>query len=716
MADKKETLILDFEADTDEAEVSIEKLTAANKRLREERKKVDLTTEEGIKTIKRINKELDENNETIKNNSSALEKQRLNIGNYGSAIDKLIPGFESFRSSLDSIKSGFGSFTKSIDGATLAQRAFLLPVALIIAAVALLMSWFSRTEAGADTLAKIMAQLGAVFNVIADRAAALGGAVAKLFTGDFLGAMKDAKAAFSGVGDEIMREADEAGKLAEILDELEDRERSYKVAASATTLEIKRLVAESKNRKLSEEDKIKLLEKATNLEIESNKKLKLIKQDALSQLIRETQLTDEGGKMKQKWDETQLEFAERMINNELIQKDVKDKLAEGIIAYNSVEGDSLVIQEKLQNQIDNNLEKQKIREEKQAEIAAKERERLQQLDEKQQAVYLAEAQRTEDLIAKKKLANDKLLEGTIERLDKQREAEEKDFEDSIKIEEDAAEKTEEIEWATLAKKLEIWTKAHEKELELAVKSIDAAADVANKITNAFVGSYKVQENELAVKLANEKTLLNEGYQAELKLLEKRYADGEISREDYDKSIIALNQRFQAYEKNAEIEQGKALNDIKRKEFEANKKNSIAQAVADAARAIIGAMAATFGGPILKGIAAAAIATFTAIKINQIKNTEFVPTTFRQGGYTGDGDQDQIAGLTHKREFVMPAPVVAQFGKDHFQSYLDGAAIANAGGGGMGANGGSSPTVYVSWKEFTDFKNQMDVKASIVEAA
>ena len=49
---------------------SIENLTKANKELREERKKLDLQSEQGQKRAQEINKQLDANTEIIKENSA----------------------------------------------------------------------------------------------------------------------------------------------------------------------------------------------------------------------------------------------------------------------------------------------------------------------------------------------------------------------------------------------------------------------------------------------------------------------------------------------------------------------------------------------------------------------------------------------------------------------------------------------------------------------
>ena len=52
-----------------------------------------------------------------------------------------------------------------------------------------------------------MSSFGAIIDVIIDRIAKFGGAIAKFFSGDFSGAAKDMKDSFSGIGKEISNEA-----------------------------------------------------------------------------------------------------------------------------------------------------------------------------------------------------------------------------------------------------------------------------------------------------------------------------------------------------------------------------------------------------------------------------------------------------------------------------------------------------------------------------
>jgi len=251
-------------------------------------------------------------------------------------FDKLNDTLEKQTSTLSTLSPALGATTNGFIATGKAMWAAFManPITAIIigvvSAIAGLVKIFTSTEEGGDMLAKTMAQLGAIFNVIYDRAAMLGGALVKLFTGDFRGAANDAADAVSGVADEMSREAKIAGELADILDKLEDRERSYGVAASSTTLEIKRLIAESKNRKLSEEEKNKLLQKSLDLEIASNKVISKIREDELEAAIRKIQMTTEGAKLEQEENETRLEFAQRLVDADAIQGEARDELANRI--------------------------------------------------------------------------------------------------------------------------------------------------------------------------------------------------------------------------------------------------------------------------------------------------------------------------------------------------------------------------------------------------
>lgn len=127
-------------------------------------------------------------------------------------------------------------------------------IGAIVVVLGSLIAYLSKTQAGTELLSKGMAAIGAIVNVFIDRLAKLGGALVKLFSGDFTGAFNDAKGALSGVGDEIARETKLAWELKEVQDQLIKQEvmLSMKRAASRKDIEKLKLIADDTTKSLKE--------------------------------------------------------------------------------------------------------------------------------------------------------------------------------------------------------------------------------------------------------------------------------------------------------------------------------------------------------------------------------------------------------------------------------------------------------------------------------
>jgi hypothetical protein len=96
----KEKIILE-----DKESGTLERIAAANSKLRKERAKLNLETDKGKKRLVEINGTLDKNNELIKESSDVMKKQRLNVGNYEGAIAKLDGAFGGMLGSIkDSVE------------------------------------------------------------------------------------------------------------------------------------------------------------------------------------------------------------------------------------------------------------------------------------------------------------------------------------------------------------------------------------------------------------------------------------------------------------------------------------------------------------------------------------------------------------------------------------------------------------------------------------
>lgn len=138
-------------------------------------------------------------------------------------------------------------------------------IGAIIVALGSLISFFTKTQRGVEIVNKAMAGLGAAIDVIIDRISLFGEAILLIFT-DPLAAIDKMSEAFSGLGDEIAREATEAANLQGRLDQLIKSEREVGVQRARARKDIAelRLIAEERNRPLQE--RIEALDKVFKLE------------------------------------------------------------------------------------------------------------------------------------------------------------------------------------------------------------------------------------------------------------------------------------------------------------------------------------------------------------------------------------------------------------------------------------------------------------------
>jgi hypothetical protein len=154
---------------------TLEKLSIRNKQLLDERKKLNLATQEGKDKLHSINGELNANTEIIRANSSAAEKQRMEIGNYSGALDKIVPGLGNFA-------NGIVSMTK----ASLAFIATPLGFALAAIAIAILAvkTYFTETEEAQDKWNKLTNETSAIWTVFRREFVKIGADIVSVFEGN----------------------------------------------------------------------------------------------------------------------------------------------------------------------------------------------------------------------------------------------------------------------------------------------------------------------------------------------------------------------------------------------------------------------------------------------------------------------------------------------------------------------------------------------------
>lgn len=415
----EEEVIIDVEArvddtikSTDELVDSITELTKANKMLREERNKLNLNTEQGRKLAAKLNAEIDKNTKVIRDNSSAMEKQRFNIGNYTGALDKLVPGLGSTINGIKSFNSALWTLVANPVGAVLAA---------IVAVIALVYAAVQRTTGGMDKFEQVTAVLAAGLKVLIDRLARVGEGLIKLFSGDIIGGLEEIGKSMTGIGDEMQREIELAYELEKAIQALEDSEIAYEIAAAETTNTIKELILQSKNRTLTEAERIAKLEQASNLEEKLNKQDLANKIQAIKNATTQAELDDNANQAKKKATESEYEYGKRLLESGTLIDANRDAVKEALLAYQSSIGESIALQEKLQNSQDALFEKQMARLEKEAaqrkKLQEEEAARLRELIALRIEIFEEEINRGHDAVVKAEEERIKFRDGVNKYLD-----------------------------------------------------------------------------------------------------------------------------------------------------------------------------------------------------------------------------------------------------------------------------------------------------------
>ena len=138
--------------------------------------------------------------------------------------------------------------------------------AAIVAVLTTLYKAFTSTKAGAETMERVFAALGAVVDVLRDRFLKFAEGVGKLFTGDLMGAVEAFKGSYQGIGAEIAEEAKAAAQITGELQKVTDATREL----NKERAEQNRLIAEAKlkinDETLSYEERLAALKEAGDAE------------------------------------------------------------------------------------------------------------------------------------------------------------------------------------------------------------------------------------------------------------------------------------------------------------------------------------------------------------------------------------------------------------------------------------------------------------------
>ena len=166
-------------------------------------------------------------------------------------------------------------------------------IGAIVVVLGSLVAYLTKTQKGTEFLSNAMAGLGAAINVIIDRVAKLGGALVKVFSGDFKGVAQDVKATFAGIGDELQREIKLAYELNDISQQLEKQEVMLNMQRAASRKEIERLKMISDDTTKSAKERIAAAKQASEMEQADMKQQIELGEKKLANILGQKEVTQE---------------------------------------------------------------------------------------------------------------------------------------------------------------------------------------------------------------------------------------------------------------------------------------------------------------------------------------------------------------------------------------------------------------------------------------
>jgi uncharacterized protein YoxC len=177
---------------------------------------------------------------------------------FGGQIQAITGKFAGFRTGIGGVTKGFGGLKTAI---------ISTGIGALVVLIGSLVSWLSKTQRGMELLQKATAAVGAVFDVIIDRASMLIDGLKSMFSGDITGGMKTLKNSISQIGSEMLKETKLAWELKEAMIALGKAETDFTLIQAQRKRQIQELIFLTRDETVSYEEKREALIKANELEL-----------------------------------------------------------------------------------------------------------------------------------------------------------------------------------------------------------------------------------------------------------------------------------------------------------------------------------------------------------------------------------------------------------------------------------------------------------------
>jgi hypothetical protein len=209
------------------------------------------------------------------------------------------------------------------------------------------------------------------------------------------------------------------------------------------------------------------------------------------------------------------------------------------------------------------------------------------------------------------------------------------------------------------KRLQNFLENYSKEIDAGLQLVSQSMELIATVFDSNATRHQEEIDRLMVEY-NEMNRIEEERQERMLGYEEELRDANGDR--YEELLVLIDEEKKAKDRNyideraqknklAELEHKKLLDE--RKAAQWRKAQNIIEAVIQGALAVVEALPNVILAAVVGGLSAVSVATIAAQKIPDVPPQE----TYKKGGFTGVGKEDEPAGVVHRGEYIVPAKVV-----------------------------------------------------------
>ena len=276
---------------------------------------------------------------SVKSNAEELGNFQDSVGNYAKGTEGLADAFSQMPGVLGKAGGAIKGTTIGFQAMNAASPVGWIQIAIQV--IAGLVQKFTSFAPVMDGITNGLAKLSAAFDVLKN-------GVIAVITGQ-----KSLGEVLSGASGEMTKQVKEAERLAEAQRDLEDRTEASTISQEKYKNQVNQLLLQSKNRTLSEKQRMKLIDDALAIENKAYAERKKLADDEVKLL--QDNIIKQGGFNKFEASELRkkgVAYARYKENQKNIDDQSIKDLAAALVTQQSIEGESISLREKAMNRRD----------------------------------------------------------------------------------------------------------------------------------------------------------------------------------------------------------------------------------------------------------------------------------------------------------------------------------------------------------------------------